>query len=219
MVSCNVCTPALTVCLHSCDHWHWLCELGLRLNVLENLIFLCCNPSKSYLFCLLAVPILLITTHALAQTKCITCMWALWTRNLLRVFGEPNSSPHEGWRQASDMKICVFLMALEWLLSFSCKFWVLRTLRLQPAKNGCYTGTSIATFYSVLPFYNTMCIVMSDYAISLGNTPVPLDFLPIFPACIMLHSYLFFQSLCWQIRSRSIEQVYCGQCPSAYNRL
>ena len=39
-------------------------------NVLEWLpILLCCNSSKSYQFCLLAVPILFITAHALAQTK------------------------------------------------------------------------------------------------------------------------------------------------------
>ena len=40
-------------------------------NVLVKLsIFLCCNSSKFYLFFLLAVPILLIAAHALAQTKC-----------------------------------------------------------------------------------------------------------------------------------------------------
>ena len=38
-------------------------------NVLTKLpIFLCCN-SKSYLFCLLAVPVLLITAHTLAQSS------------------------------------------------------------------------------------------------------------------------------------------------------
>ena len=40
-------------------------------NVLVKLpIFLCRNSSKSYLFFLLAVPILLIAAHALAKTKC-----------------------------------------------------------------------------------------------------------------------------------------------------
>ena len=42
-------------------------------------------------------------------------------------------------------------------------------LGIQLAKNGCYTGTSIANFHLALPFYNAICIVTSDYAISLGN--------------------------------------------------
>ena len=54
-------------------------------------------------------------------------------------------------------------------------------LCLQSAKNGCYTGTSNATFHLVLPFYNAMRVVTSDYAISLGN------------ALFLLISWLFFR--------------------------
>ena len=61
-------------------------------------------------------------------------------------------------------------------------FIFLRVLEHKSAKNGCYTGTSITTFHSELPFYNDMCVVTSDYAISLDNAPVPLGFLPIFSA-------------------------------------
>ena len=68
-----------------------------------------------------------------------------------------------------------------------CFFVGSEHLGLQLAENGCYTGTSITTFHSVLPFYNTVRVVTSDFTISLGNAPVPPDFLPIFPAlCCLL---------------------------------
>ena len=65
---------------------------------------------------------------------------------------------------------------------------------LQSAKNGWYIGTSIATFHSVLPqivnlrglqsqsMVNAVRVVTCDCAISLGNAPVPPDFLHIYTA-------------------------------------
>ena len=68
-------------------------------------------------------------------------------------------------------------------------FWrVLCGLGLQSAKNRFYTGSSITTFHSVLPFYNAACVVMSDCTISLGNATVPPDFLPIILTSL---AYLF----------------------------
>ena len=132
-------------------------------NVLKKLpIFLCCNSSKSDLFFLLAVPILLIAARALAKTKCKLLrdrVSRLAIRKYVRF-------PH-----GDRMPPFVFLR-------------VPSTLGLQSAKSGCYAGTSIATFHSVLPCRTR--VVTSDYAISVGNAPVPPDFLPIFPALCCL---------------------------------
>ena len=79
---------------------------------------------------------------------------------------------------------------------------VLSTLGLQLAQNGCYTGTSIATFHSVLPFHSAMLVVTSDYAISLCNTPVPPDFLPIFPKFMPANSVG--AGVMWNVKHLSI---------------
>ena len=90
--------------------------------LLEKLpIFLCCSSSKSYLFFLLAIPILLIAAHALAKTKC----------KLLR-----DRVSRLGIRKYVRFPHCNRMPP----------FVVLRvpsTLGLQSAKSGCYTGTSL----------------------------------------------------------------------------
>ena len=77
-------------------------------------------------------------------------------------------------------------------------------------KNGCYTGTSIATFHSVLPFYNVL-VVTNDYTISLRNPPTQSPcstWFSTYFSSSMLPSltYLFFQNLCRLIRRRSTLQ-------------
>ena len=99
-------------------------------NVLEKLpIFLCFNSSTSYLFFLLAVPILPIAAHALAKTKCKLLRDRVSRLGIQKYVRFPHGD---------RMPSFVFLR-------------VPSTLGLQSAKSGCYTGTSIATFHSVLP--------------------------------------------------------------------
>ena len=134
-------------------------------------IFLCCNSSKSYLLCLLALPVLLNAAHALAKTKCkllCDCISRLGIQQYVRIL------------RGNRMLPIIFLR-------------VPRTLGLQLANSGCYTGTSIATFHSmhsILPCHAH--VVTSDYAISVGNVPVPPDFLRIFLAlCCLLYLTYF----------------------------
>ena len=130
------------------------------LNVLEKLpIFLCCN-SKSYLFCLLPVPISLNIAHTLGTSY--LCDSVTWLEKSWRY--EDTLFAH-----GNRMAPCVFLQ-------------VPSALGIQTAKNRCYTGASVGKFHLVLPFYNGMRVVTSDYTISLWNVTVPPDFLPTFPA-------------------------------------
>ena len=78
---------------------------------------------------------------------------------------------------AGDTRLRIFLMEVEWLFLFLASSKGLRAFNWL-----VYTRTTIA----FLSFYQDVHIVKSNCAISLGNTIVVFDFLPIYVALYFL---------------------------------
>ena len=73
-----------------------------------------------------------------------------------------------------------FLMSVEWLLLFSWYFWAFKWLKMDTMIDLSVVSSLFNLVFSYFCHFINLCtVVASDYAISLGNTLVLTNFLPI----------------------------------------